>query len=250
MDPYIGVTGFMSETEVWKVLDALPKKTTRQLMVGVLASSKTLAGGTNRYPNRYPRIDRLDDIFVHDERLLNLIHYATDDRDTLGAQLRQIWSGVALAEGFQLNIPWPRPGALYDLLASQFPPCFVLQIGSRALAEVGDDPRRLAERLEDYDGLAAAILLDGSGGRGVPLDAAKLRPLLEAVRARHPRLGLGVAGGLSPATLHLVEPLLAAFPDLNIDAEGRLREPQTDQLDLDLARDYVTRSAKLFARAV
>lgn len=247
MDPYIGITGFMSETEVWAMLDCLPDESPRQLMVGVLASSKTLAGGTNKYPNRYPKISALDDVFVHDERALNLIHYATDDRDTLGAQLKKIWFSVALAEGFQLNVAWPNPNALYDLIASQWSPRFVLQIGARAQAEANHDPRRLAERLAEYDGLIDGILLDGSGGRGVPLDAAALRPALEAIAGRWPKLGLGVAGGLCAATLPLVAPLLRDFPNLSIDAEGRLRDPSTDSLDLDLARDYVARATKLFS---
>jgi len=40
--PYIGVTGFMSSSEIEAVLGAVPKESRYSLMVGALASGKTL----------------------------------------------------------------------------------------------------------------------------------------------------------------------------------------------------------------
>lgn len=134
--PYIGITGFMSRDEVEEVLTVFPENSTRKLMVGVLASEKTLHGPTNKWPNRYP--DRSFDT---------------------------------------------------------------------------DKTREYLRALEDMD-----------------LD-----------------IGLGVAGGLSAETLHLVEPLIEEFPDLSIDAEGRLRD-ESDKLDLTAAKRYAVKSLDMFGR--
>jgi len=58
-------------------------------------------------------------------------------------------------------------------------------------------------------------------------------------------MGLGVAGGLSPTTLDLVRPLTNEFPDLSIDAEGRLRTPE-DHLDLAVSSEYLRKAFEMF----
>lgn len=247
MAPYIGITGFMSQTEVRAVLEVVPQDADHELMVGVLASSKTLADVTNKYPARYPRIRSVASIFDHDLRTLNLIHYATDDPSTLENQLFGLWHrGGDLLDGFQLNIAWPDPRQL-DRIRKEIK-IIVLQINDCAMAEVANDARALARKLDDYDGLITDILIDSSAGHGQPFDPIKASELLLAIRERHPLLDLGVAGGLSAQNLHLVEPLAKLIPDLNIDAEGRLRNPADDRLDLDAAREYVIAAFNLFKR--
>lgn len=98
--PYIGITGFMSSDEVRLILDTFIKsrpwvrnsfgqtvfrgKNDRILMVGVLASMKTLYGKTNKWPNRYPKIEDIKNIFLcNSKHLLNLIHYGTKHAETL-----------------------------------------------------------------------------------------------------------------------------------------------------------------------
>ena len=62
-------------------------------------------------------------------------------------------------------------------------------------------------------------------------------------------MGLVVAGGLSPTTLHLVQPLIEEFPDVSIDAEGRLRDHE-DHLDLQVAGQYLSKAFKMFFDAL
>ncbi len=58
--PYVGVTGFMSSQEVIDTMKNINfKKAERLLMVGVLASSKTIRGGANKWPNRYPPLGEI-----------------------------------------------------------------------------------------------------------------------------------------------------------------------------------------------
>ncbi len=243
---YVGVTGFMNQKEVGIALDALMSSKTAHaaplLMVGVLASSKTLAGLTNKWPGRYPRVEEIHKIFLSDRRALNLIHYASDDRETLADQLDMLVKlGGLFFEGFQLNVVWPKPQSLEK--ARRECDRIVLQLGSQALAEIGNDPKAASERLLSYGDLITDILIDGSGGKGVPLDAQTGLGYLRAIKERHPDLGLGIAGGLEASTLDLLKPIVAEFPDVSIDAEGRLRSgDESDRLDLQKMNDYLRKA--------
>ena len=226
--PYMGVTGFMSRGEVQAALEAQGRRTAqsgRKLMVGVLASSKTLAGNTNKFPNRYPKITDIAGIFPNEKWTLNLIHYATDEQDTLDQQLiRMVDLGGPYLEGFQLNVRWPNPAQLRAIGHLRV----VLQLGKKALEEMGNNPVRVADRLDGYRGLISDVLVDASGGLGLKLDPEAAYSYLRAIQERHPTLGLGVAGGLSGETVGGLEPLAREFSNLSFDAEGRLRTKDED----------------------
>ncbi|MBI5654833.1 hypothetical protein HZC53_04245 [Candidatus Uhrbacteria bacterium] len=245
MAPYIGITGFMTQAEVRAVLDVIPHDASHQLMVGVLASWKTIRGLGNKYPSRYPTMQNIGSIFVNDPRVVNLVHYATDDISTLDEQLENLERHVCQPhDGYQLNLCWPKPA----ILAKSLLPGLrrVLQVGRPALELVGYAPAALALEMYSYDGLITDILIDPSAGKGFAFDPVQASELLLAVRERHPKIGLGVAGGLSAKTLNLVEPLVRLIPDLSIDAEGRLRNPADDNLDLKQACEYVSAAFELF----
>lgn len=249
MKPYIGITGFMTQTEVRAVLGAMRKEDSRKLMVGVLASQKTVQGKENKWPHRYPRAEDIAEIFTNHAAVLNLIHYNTKEPETLYDQLMAITErGGPCLHGFQLNLAWPDPKALIAYRARYPKKIIVLQIGSAAFTSVNNYPYLLAERIaQNYEckGLADYVLLDPSGGYGKPFDTATARRYLNALKARGIKCYFGVAGGLSPTTLTLVEPLVKEFPDLSIDAEGRLRDVN-DTLDLPVAIDYVLHALQMF----
>ncbi|MCX6714957.1 MAG: hypothetical protein NTX72_04020 [Candidatus Uhrbacteria bacterium] len=236
--PYIGVTGFMNQEEVRAALAAL-SGTKHELMVGVLASAKTLRGETNSWPNRFPNVQEIAGIFSEDPRTLNLIHFATDDRNTIDVQLADmIELGGANLDGFQLNMVWPDP----QLLRTAF---FghrlrvVLQVGTNAYKQVNNDPQKLAERLDAYKEIVTDILFDLSGGLGRELDADAGLPVLRAVHRRHPSLGLGIAGGLCAETLQLIKPIRREFPNVNFDAEGRIRDDKDARLNMNKTTAYL-----------
>ncbi len=215
-------------------------------MVGVLMSSKTLAGQQNKWPGRYPKKETIADIFVDDPWALNLIHYSTNRPETLFTQLTQITelAGPHL-DGFQLNIAWPPISQLEDYREVYLDKFLLLQIGGRAMAQV-ESMGRFTELVGAYLPLIDAILIDSSGGKGEPLDSAKGTEYLRAVRD-YPTLGLGIAGGLGPETLDLLDPLVEEFPKLSIDAEGRLRTaPPQDALYLPAMRAYLEDAFRIF----
>src|SRR3989338_4547363 len=237
--PYIGVTGFMSRAEVNEALSVVPQDSTHRLMVGVLMSSKTLAGQTNKWPGRYPKKEAVADIFVDDSRALNLVHFNTDEPETLCSQLEEItaFAGPYL-DGFQLNMAWPRIAQLEDYRAAYPDKFIVLQVGSRAMAQV-ESPDDFAESVGSYLAVIDAVLIDPSGGKGLPLDVEKAADYLWAV-ATYP-IGLGAAGGLGPRTFNLINQLILEFRGrLSVDAEGQLRTPKPeDALCLDAMKAYL-----------
>lgn len=247
--PYIGITGFMSYDEVMFVLRQLHDVSCRLIMVGVLASLKTLRGLPNKWPNRYPAVLKIFDIFSIHDLALNLIHYDTKEPETLREQLVEMTrlAGGNL-HGFQLNIAWPSLAILQEYRREYPDKKFVLQVGGHAFEMVGHSPDRLAGKVSEYEGVADYVLLDPSGGYGKPFNPERARDYLFALKAKHLSMGLGVAGGLSPSTLDLVEPLVKDFPDLSIDAEGRLRT-KDDHLDLEVATEYVCKALTMFRGA-
>lgn len=242
--PYIGVTGFMSRDEVVQALKYVSNETAYRLMVGVLMSSKTLAGQANKWPGRYPKKEAVADIFVDDPRALNLIHYNTDNPEMLVHEVRQI---VALAgphlDGFQFNVAWPAPSQI-EQIREMYPDLYLLlQIGGRAMEEVLSlglhTGEHLKERIGWYLPFIDAVLVDPSGGKGELLSAAGCHAWIRAAKEVH-GLEIGVAGGLGPVTTHVIEPLTKEFPGLNIDAEGRLRTPKPeDALDMRAVEQYI-----------
>lgn len=248
--PYIGVTGFMRQQDVATAMqtfehNGLPAN--RQLGVGVLVSAKTFDEQPNKYPNRYPNVMDIGRYFPPHRLALNLIHFSTDTPERLPEQLKQLTElGGRWLDGFQLNVVWP------DLSSIEFPPNMrvVLQIGERAIKQAGNDPHRVVEWIGAYlrDGKITDVLLDASGGKGVPLDPSMVRRYAWAIRrAFNDTVGIGIAGGLCAENLESIGELVREFPNLSIDAEGQLRTPE-DHLDINKMISYIHAAVKLFRR--
>jgi hypothetical protein len=181
---------------------------------------------------------------------LNLVHYNTDKPDTLCQQMVELTGlGGPDLHGYQLNIPWP-PVTELSRYRRRFPEIkIVLQISQTSLQMVDSSAPDLADKLaREYAGLVDYILLDPSAGYGIPLDSRWAAEYLQVLHEADLGMGLGVAGGLGPSSLDLVEPLINDFPDLSIDAESRLRD-EDDRLDTGKARDYIGKARQLFGRS-
>lgn len=245
MQPYIGITGLTSEEETVFCLKQIPKTPMRRFMAGVLLSSKTINGGTNKYPVRYPHYKSISKIFVSDERCLNMIHYVTDDKSTLVQQLCDAAEiGGRHCHGFQLNIVWPD---IHDLMeAKKLLPDhkFVIQCSGSAIRKIEDRLNfntavNLKHMIDLYNdaGVIDYMLIDPSGGRGISFDAEKSIALLKP-HLNQSRYGIGVAGGLKAQTIQNLIPVLTEVPHLMWDAEGGLRT-EDDVLDWSEAQQYL-----------
>ena len=246
---YIGITGFMSQREVRTMLDLMPKDSPRKLMVGVLMSWKTLNRLPNKWSNRYPDVNDVSRIFIDHPAALNLVHYNTKELLTLHYQLKDIIKNCGSnLHGLQLNIAWPDPMILENFKELHPDKIIVLQIGERAFELISYSPEILAAKVaEEYKGLIDYILLDLSGGYGIDFDPAEIAEYLDALKKVRLKIGLGVAGGLSSSTLRNVEFLISEFPNLCINAEGRLRDSD-DDLDLREAGEYVSKALGIFSK--
>ena len=183
--PYIGVTGFMTREEVvialgfyreaWK-----GREPTHDLMVGVLASSKTLCLHTASNPLRYPAATSIAHIFIDDPLALNLVHVCTNSdpseidgkRIPMGVDaLRGLRAGGALCHGIQVNSKRPGWRNVQDVRATIGPDArFVLQahpqwLDARLRADNGN-----MDSLLMFGRTTTDILIDVSGGRGKIID--------------------------------------------------------------------------------
>lgn len=255
-NPYIGVTGFTTLEEVKSALANFPVQPKRDLMAGFLVSWKSLRGFTlkPKWQRQFPKINDLEGLMVADLRLLNLAHYSSEEGQeaSLIEDLEKIndLSGHSL-HGFQLNLAWPSLELMEEFRSTMrgYDATIILQLGQKAVELVGNTPKAVVEKLKVYanEGFIDGVLFDPSGGLGQAFDTERARQFLRAIAQACPDLGLGVAGGLGPDSLGLVEPLLDELPHLSIDAQGQLRDANFD-LDLDAVKQYLERSAEMFSR--
>lgn len=244
--PYIGVTGIFTR----KVADGFSARfvdgSKRKFMVGVLASKQTLEGKEDKYPLRYPRISNIGKIFPENPNTISLIHFYAENSNNLFSQLRELtrYGGTNL-DGFQLNMVWPDPDMIEKYLRENEEMKIVLQVNSKALELVNNNPVKLAKKIKsEYKEIIDYILIDSSEGKGVPLNAKKSIEYLGGLSTMVPEVGLVVAGGLCAETLHLVADIVQEFPNISIDAEGKLRD-KYDLLDVWKAKFYIDESLKL-----
>lgn len=246
---YIGITGFMSREEVDGVLSVLPDDTDRLVMIGVLASGKTLRGEPNKWPRRYPKVDEVWSIFPRNRNTLNLIHFNTKEPALL---LEDMLYTHRLAgphcHGFQLNLAWPDRDVLasYRRQADFKRKTIVLQCGGGALEQIDWKAEKLVERVREYDGVVDYMLIDPSGGAGKDFDAAFASSCFASLSMEGPAsIGMGIAGGLHGGNIIRKLSGLLLDHDFSIDAEGKLRT-QSDDLDVKAAMMYLKTGDALY----
>jgi hypothetical protein len=246
--PYIGITGFMTACEVSNILGSVPEKSDRLVMIGVLVSLKTMQGIKNKFPNRYPEMEDIAEIFQDHTSALNLIHYSTDEKENLLEQMIKLTEiGGSNLNGFQLNVVWPKVEIIRDYRRIYPEKQIVLQVGNHALEQINHSPQKASIKIAEYEGLIEYVLLDTSGGYGKQFNTEIMSNYMRFLKENNPTVGLGVAGGLSYETLHILEPIVKEFPDLNIDAEGRLRDGE-DRLNINLAKEYLKKAFNIFMK--
>jgi len=254
--PYIGITDFMTREQTLSALALFQSLASgnipHKLMVGVMMSYKTLHSLPTKWTNAFPANAEVADIFVDHPLAFNTLHYAdytsTDVRDSL---TKAIGHGGSNINALQLDMVWPEPADIADaVVASGKRVSVILQVGQNAMAEAGDSPSEALKRLEDYAYVIDGVLLDKSMGQGKVMDVGVLLEYAEAIYKHMPNLRVAVAGGLGPVTTNVVEPLVSRFPDLSIDAQGRLRPSGSalDPIDWALANKYLEEAIKLFTK--
>lgn len=241
--PYIGITGFMTNEETMEILNLVPTSSNMSLMVGVLASWKTLY--ENKESNRYPKLEKITKIFPSHPLAINLIHYNTRNTENLCEQLILLNKiGGPNLHGFQLNMTWPPIDELFKYRSSFPENILVLVVTKQAFQE--ENINVIYSKIEMYKKLVDIdyVLLDQSEGRGIPLNTEFMQKCIEVIKTIS-GINIVVAGGLSSSTLELIEPLIKKYPGLSVDAEDKLRDGD-DHLILNLAKDYVHNALQIY----
>lgn len=250
--PYIGITDFTNFDQVRRMCSVFKKNAlpgqNRRLHVGVMMSYKTLHGLETKWSSAFPPKEAIEDIFNSDETM-NCLHYADYKSVDVFQNLTQAihYGGIGI-NALQLDMVWPDPGQVaHAVHTSRKKLEVILQVGKNAFEQAGNEPYGVVERLRNYEGIIQYVLLDKSMGQGFGMDALGLIPYADAIREAFPNLGIAAAGGLGPKSIGLVEPLLKEFPDISIDAQGRLRPSGNalDPVDWDMAETYVVRALEL-----
>jgi hypothetical protein len=265
--PYIGTTGFTNFSQVLSAGDALSiDETGPRWMVGILMNARTLRGEPSKQrPERHPGREVINSLFSAHARAMNIIHYASSSSDEerlyeLMAIVGTVWDGKYNDRGaekrdrlggFQLNMAWPSPKLIDSILhltdTDERSLEIILQVGGHALAEVHDNPDELADGLKHYQDQIDYVLIDPSGGTGKPMDVRKMHDYVQAIYEGGNDIGVGIAGGLSADNLDEIEPLIAKFPDLSIDAEGKFFDP-SGIMRVDLVKNYLTKGFEMYSK--
>jgi len=243
--PYIGLTDIASSEQVKHLLQYLPLD--YRLHVGVMCSYKQLRGLPTKWADIWPTPEQIDEIFIDDPRVFNVIHYADFEMaapTTFEDLALAIKRGGPNVHGIQLDMIWPNP-ELVRLLHDQFPTIeIILQVSATAM-DVADDWVRETGYYKD---IVDYILLDNGMGRGYQFNPIVFARKIESV------LGLGfdvsqiaVAGGLGPITYKNLQPIMDLYPRISCDAQSRLRPEQDSMKPLDIvyAQAYVQGIAEL-----
>lgn len=250
---YIGITDFTLPSEVREmreefIKNSLPQKRLR-LMVGVMASYKTLWGLPCRWTKIFPPNDFIKQIFLQEQPLFNCIHYADYKNICVADSLEKVVRiGGKNLHAIQLDMIWPDAEEIIHFKKAHPELHIILQINTSAFNAVENDSLSLVKRLRSYGNSLNGVLLDKSQGQGIGLNEQFLRPFIKDIHLSLPNLGITIAGGLGPETLHLAEGLIQEFSFLSIDAQAQLHENADiiQPMDWHKASLYLKKSLDLY----
>lgn len=264
---YVGICDVLSPEEARAMADELRehrKDPGRKVMIGVMAGHFTMwpesAYGDNQRAV-FPTKEELAGGFTDDPDVFNTIHFADLYRpkevQTLFEDLELVVeAGGENLHAIQLDVTWPDVDDIDRFKDKHSDIAVVLQLGKSAFEMVDHSPQKMVDELDKYGDSIDYVLLDLSMGTGRAMQADELLSALRLIRQELPGLGLAVAGGLGPETVHLLEPIAKEFPDISIDAQGRLKPvdaPVDDKghlvstvnADLGRSQEYIRKSCAI-----
>lgn len=250
---YIGITGPINAHETRDICREFSEagysmESPHIPMLGFLVSYKTLNGQATKN-RRYPPANSLPELLrATDGQVLTMVHYNSKEIETLSNQVAQIFNGVYendLCRAVQLNIAWPNIGQVARIKEQHPDMQIVFQASHKAMD--GKTPNQIAKGVKDYGDSISYVLIDPSGGRGMPFDSESSVAIYSELREHCPDLIIGFAGGftgknVAPRLREILQQV--GTEDFCIDAEGGLRDKVTsaygdDLLNLEKVRGYL-----------
>jgi phosphoribosylanthranilate isomerase len=253
--PYIGVTGPTDVTEVRALKrefeDAgYTMDSPHVPMIGFLVSQKTL--NFKQVANlRYPDIDTLPELLSEAAGTFRTIHYTTPDADNLAEEVTRLFQGIykeGLCRAVQLNVVFPPPDQV-GLIKGTFPKMQIIFAANRAVMT----SRKPEEEIARYARALDYVLIDPSGGRGIPFELTPSLDLYRKLAQKMPQTTMGFAGGLTAENVEQVVANILRSTEttaFSLDAEGGLRDKLTqtfgdDILNIEKVRNYLVAAHKV-----
>lgn len=271
--PYIGVSGVVSpgmQFAIELTADRVGLEDTgRLLALGVKAVHKTqFLDVENKYGRDWYPVgaeDFTDALWPQDDKGFSIgvaqayldVDHVLDPEYRRHFTSRIMARGAPWIQGIQFDmLPWHADPQMLDYLEdvkNRYGIPVFLQCHKEAMHELG--PKGVARRLGQYAASIDYLLFDASHGTGTRMDAASLDPYLEEAQSQTnlESTGLAIAGGLDAKSVREdLSELVAKYPILSWDAEGRLHPVNTDgkrPLDLDVVHDYLVASVDVLRQA-
>jgi len=253
--PYVGITGPVNLQETKDICKEFQNagyffETTHIPMLGFLMSYKKL-NNQSLQNRRYPEFNELPELLqATNKNVLRMIHYNTKQTDTLSEQIEMIFDGLyetELCRSLQLNIVWPEINQVKKIKEKHPDMLIVFQASHKAME--GRTPEQIAKGIKEYNGLIEYVLIDPSGGRGMPFDLETSLKIYSQIKEKNPNLTIGFAGGLSGENVasRVNDIIKKIGNDFCIDAEGGLRDKLSeeygdDTLNINKVKDYLQES--------
>lgn len=241
--PYVGITGpvnIKEREEIYREFSeaGYDMQSPHIPMLGFLVSYKTLKGQPTKN-RRYPPVSQLAELLRStDGNVLTMIHYNSKEIETLSDQVAGIFSSIyeeGLCRAIQLNIVWPDID-LVKKIRERFPEMQIVFQASHKAME-GKSHQEIAERIHAYGDSISYVLIDPSGGRGLPFDLESSIAIYYELKERCSGLIVGFAGGFAgDNVVPRLENVIERVGETNfcIDAEGGLRDKVTEDYGNDL----------------
>lgn len=230
---YMGIVGITTIPQMEMILRFSRRSCffNKKLSIGYLLSQKHKYNPTNK---RYADIRVIDKLLetTRTYNIFNVIHYNTREREfsrEIFWIMRRIQNNE-LIKGLQLNINNPDLNEIIKI-RDKYPQLKIIYQWRKSTNLKPEELKHI-----DY------ILIDSSGGRGLPLDVDYA---VKVYKKTFPYVKVGFAGGLSPD--NLLEIMLRINEkignDFSFDAESGLRN-QFNQLDLEKVLDFIEAYSK------
>lgn len=245
MRPYIAITGITKPDQV-EALE-IPTFAGHDVMLGILVSHKSISGqgASKRYADFHMNATKIVAAIESLGRkdVLPAVHYNSRSKKNVDEDLTSLWRFKKMH--IQLNIREPElvKYAISALLGSPYSDWGVIfQANLSIVRQYG-----ILGALAFFNGANPVgqkdthVLFDLSGGRGEPLDMEKAKEAKEIAKKRFPKIGFGIAGGLTPDSVQ--EIISAIGTDVSIDVESGVRDAD-DQLVIEKANLYLANAQK------
>jgi len=251
--PYIGVTGFTSKHDILSAIESYFSGSddsdvrSHDLMVGILISHHSIEkdGAATKFPARYPPVETIPDLAdaaksAGGSRVVVALHYNTKN-PYLSDDARMIFDTIGDAgrsvDAIQFNVAFiPHDLEIKKIKASR---------AIKIIAQINGSVMR-DHSIEFISSALSAIpvdhvLVDPSGGKGKDINIDESAIVYERIRSKTSAC-IGFAGGFGPDN---VEEKVSRYVKkigtirFSIDAEGKIRDPKTDMMDIGKVTAYI-----------